>query len=140
MAQLKTARTDATVDDFIDGIENEGRREDCRTLLRIMKRVTGKEPAMWGASIVGFGSYHYRYESGRQGDWFLTGFSPRKQNLTLYMMAGFDRYASLMAGLGKHATGKSCLHVKRLSDIDLGVLEELVSASVEHMRKRHPTD
>jgi len=140
VAQLKTARTDASVDDFIDGIEDEGRREDCRTLLRLMARVTERGPAMWSASIVGFGSYHYRYESGREGDWFLTGFSPRKQNLTLYIMAGFDRYASLLARLGRHDTGKSCLYVKRLSDIDLDVLEELVAASVEHMRNRHPTD
>jgi hypothetical protein len=140
MAKLKTARTGESVGDFIDGIENDGRREDCDKLLRIMKRVTGREPAMWGESIVGFGSYHYRYESGREGDWFLTGFSPRKQNLTVYIMAGFDRYASLLARLGRHTTGKSCLYVKKLSDIDLGALEELVSASVEHLRKRYPTD
>jgi hypothetical protein len=139
MAQLETARTDASVDDFIDGIDDGGRREECRTVLRLMKRVTGRDPAMWGATIVGFGSYHFTYDSGREGDWFLTGFSPRKRSLTLYVMAGFDRWKSLMARLGKHTTGKSCLYIKRLSDIDLDVLEELVSASVEHMRNRYPS-
>lgn len=140
MAQLKTVRTDARVDDFIDGIESEGRRGDCRTVLDIMRRVTGGEPAMWGESIVGFGSYHYTYDTGREGDWFLAGFSPRRQNLTLYVMAGLGRWQPLMARLGKHTTGKSCLYVRKLSDIDLEVLEELVSASVAHMRKRYPTD
>ena len=138
MAQLKTARTDARVDAFIDAIANESRREDCRALLRVMKKVTGEKPAMWGSSIVGFGSYHYKYASGREGDWFLTGFSPRKQNLTLYIMAGFDRYEALMAKLGRHTTGKSCLYVKRLGDLDLDMLRELITASVEHMRTHHP--
>jgi hypothetical protein len=94
---------------------------------------------MWGPSIVGFGSYQYTYESGREGDWFLTGFSPRKQNLTLYIMAGFERWDDLMAKLGRHTTGKSCLYVKRLSDIDAKVLKELVTASVKHMKSRHPS-
>jgi hypothetical protein len=137
MAELKTARTNESADAFIDAIEDEPRREDCRTLLRLMKTVTGEKPAMWGPSIVGFGSYHYRYESGREGDWFLTGFSPRKRSLTLYIMAGFDRYDALLAKLGRHSTGKSCLYVKRLSDIDLDVLTELVAASLGHMRKHH---
>jgi len=139
MAELKTARTDASVDAFLDAIEDESRREDCRTLLRIMKQATRAEPAMWGPSIVGFGSYHYKYESGREGDWFLTGFSPRKQNLTLYIMAGFDRYEELMSKLGRHSTGKSCLYVKRLSDLDMKVLKELVTASVRHMKSKYPS-
>ena len=98
-----------------------------------MKRAVGAEPKMWGPSIVGFGHYHYKYASGRENDWFLAGFSPRKQDLTLYIMAGFDRYDALMTKLGKHKTGKSCLYLKRLADVDVAVLEELISASVKHM-------
>jgi hypothetical protein len=100
-----------------------------------MSDATKAEPSMWGASILGFGNYHYKYESGREGDWFLTGFSPRKRELSLYIMAGFERYNALMKKLGKHRTGKSCLYIKRLSDVDINVLSELVVASVEHMRK-----
>jgi hypothetical protein len=105
--------------------------------VEIMKRATKAEPRMWGAAIVGFGDYRYKYASGREGDWFLAGFSPRKRDLTLYIVAGFDRYASLMARLGKHSTGKSCLYVKRLADIDTVVLEELVTESVRHMQEKH---
>ncbi|HMB70372.1 MAG TPA: DUF1801 domain-containing protein [bacterium] len=134
MTELKTQRTDASVEDFLDGVEDADRREDCRTLVRIMKKVTGSAPAMWGSSIVGFGSYRYRYASGRQGEWFLTGFSPRKRDLTLYIMAGFSRYEDLLAKLGKHRHGKSCLYVKRLADIDRKALEALVAASVKHLK------
>lgn len=137
MATLKTAPTDASVEAFLGTVEDEARRDDCRTVLDLMQRVTGEPPQMWGDSIVGFGSYHYVYDSGREGDWFLTGFSPRKRSLTLYIMAGFDRYDELMERLGKHKTGKSCLYVNRLSDIDMDVLEELVRQSVEHMRKTY---
>jgi len=137
MAELKTKRTQASVSAFLDAVENEQRRADCRTVLNLMRAVTGEEPKMWGPSMVGFGSYHYKYASGREGDWFVTGFSPRKQDLTLYIMAGFDRYDELMAKLGKYKTGKSCLYLKRLSDVDLGVLRELVTASVEAMRQGH---
>ena len=140
MAQLKTVRSGKSVHAFLKGIRDERQQDDAMRLLQIMKRATGTKPAMWGPSIVGFGSYHYRYESGREGDWFLTGFSPRKQNLTLYIMAGFDRYDALMAELGKHTTGKSCLYVKRLADIDMDVLTELVTASVEHMKSRYPAE
>jgi Domain of unknown function (DU1801) len=139
VAEPKTARNDASVDAFIDAIEDDARRDDCRTLVRIMKQAVGVAPAMWGPSIVGFGSYHYKYESGREGDWFLAGFSPRKQNLTLYIMAGFERYETLMAKLGRHTTGKSCLYIKRLSDIDTKVLKELVTASARHMKSRYPS-
>lgn len=138
MAELKTQRTDASVDAFIDAIEDEARREECRVILRIMKQATRSEPAMWGPSIVGFGSYDYRYDSGREGKWFLTGFSPRKQNLTLYIMPGFERYGPLMKKLGKHSTGKSCLYIKRLSDVDTAVVKELVSESVKYLRGRYP--
>ena len=137
MAELKTRRTEASVDAFLEGVVDETRREDCRTLLRIMKRVAGAEPRMWGPSMVGFGSYHYKYASGREGDWFLTGFAPRKQDLTLYLMSGFGGHEKLMSRLGKYKTGKSCLYVKRLADIDLAVLEQLVSASVKHTKQMY---
>ena len=133
MAKLKTQKTNASVSAFLKSIADDDRRKDCQTLVRVMKRAVGAEPKMWGSSIVGFGHYHYRYASGRENDWFLAGFSPRKQDLTLYIMAGFDRYDALMAKLGKHKTGKSCLYIKRLADVDVAVLEELISASVKHM-------
>jgi hypothetical protein len=98
-----------------------------------MKQVTGEEPEMWGESIVGFGSYHYKYKSGREGDWFVTGFSPRAQNLTLYIMSGFDEYDQLMSRLGKYKTGKSCLYITKIDDVDQEVLKELVNKSVKHM-------
>lgn len=98
-----------------------------------MQEVTGAEPRLWGSSIVGFGDYHYKYESGREGDWFVTGFSPRKQNLTLYIMAGFDNYDQLLSRLGKYKTGKSCLYINKLDDVDLDVLKELVAQSAAHM-------
>jgi hypothetical protein len=139
MSELKTQPHDGSVDAFLDGIEPEGRREDCRAVAQLMREVTGEEPVLWGPSIVGFGSYHYRYESGREGDWFLTGFAPRKQALTLYIMAGFPRFDELMERLGKYKTGKSCLYVKRLDDLDLDVLRELVTRSVEHMRATYPS-
>jgi hypothetical protein len=138
MAENKPQRTGASVTAFLNAIADEERRKDCRTVARLMQEVTGEKPAMWGPSIVGFGRYHYRYESGREGDWFLAGFAPRKQDLTLYITAGFDRYAALMKRLGKHKTGRSCLYIKRLSDIDEGVLRDLVAASVRHMRSVNP--
>lgn len=137
MTTLKTARTTASVQRFLKTVADERRRAECQTILRIMKRITRQDPAMWGTSIVGFGSYHYRYASGREGDWPLTGFSPRKQALTIYVMAGFKRYPELMRRLGKHSTGSSCLYVKRLDDIDLGVLEELIRESVAHMKRTY---
>ena len=137
MAEPKTKRNDASVDDFINCVENEKKRADSRALIDLMRAATGEEPVMWGASIVGFGSYHYVYASGREGDWPLTGVSPRKQSLTLYIMPGFDRYESLMARLGKHRTGKSCLYVNRLDDVDPEVLRELVESSVAYMRERY---
>lgn len=135
MAELKTRPTKVSIDTFLERIADEARRGDCRTLVRLMKRATGERPTMWGPSMVGFGSYHYRYASGHEGDCFLAGFAPRKRELTLYIMSGFDRYNALMARLGKFRTGKACLYVKRLDDIDLAVLEELVSASVKHLKQ-----
>ena len=137
MAELKTRPNQKSVDRFLAGVDNESRREDARTVCEIMQEITGDEPEMWGDSIVGFGSYHYIYDSGREGDWFQTGFSPRKQNLTLYIMPGFARYGELLSKLGKHKTGKSCLYINRLSDVDLNVLRELIEKSVEHVRSRH---
>jgi len=137
MADLKTAPTKASVRKFLDAVTDDQRRRDCDTLLRLMKRITRKNPVMWGPSIVGFGTYHYHYASGREGDWMLTGFSPRKQALTVYIMAGFTRYAALMKKLGRHSTGSSCLYLKRLEDVDLDVLEELIRESVRHLRQAH---
>ncbi len=133
MAELKTKRINRSVTAFLDAIPDPGRRRDCRAVLRIMKDATKATPRMWGTSIVGFGSYHYRYASGREGDWFVAGFSPRKQSLTLYVMSGFARYDDLMGRLGTHTTGKSCLYIKRLEDVDLGVLRQLVRESVRHV-------
>jgi hypothetical protein len=137
MAELKTKRNDQSVEEFLSGVADEKRRRDCFTVMELMKEATGAEPVMWGGSIVGFGSYHYRYESGREGDWFLTGFSPRKQSLTLYVMAGFERYGALLKRLGKYKTGKSCLYVNRLDDVDLTTLRELIEQSVEHVARTY---
>ena len=136
MAEPKTKKTDASVEAFLDAVADPRRREDARAVLALMKRITGEEPKMWGPSIVGFGSYTYTYASGRTGDWPIAGFSPRKQALTLYVMPGFEKDADLMKRLGKHKTGKSCLYLNRLADVDAGVLEELVRRSVERMRNR----
>jgi hypothetical protein len=138
LADLKTQPNNRSVEDFLNRIEDENKRLDSFKLLELMQSVTGKQPRMWGDSIVGFGSYHYRYASGREGDWFLAGFSPRKQSLTLYIMAGFDQYQSLMAGLGRYTTGKSCLYVKKLDDIDYDTLRELVRLSAEHVARTNP--
>jgi hypothetical protein len=134
MAELKTKATQASVSEFLNAVEDDERRKDCKTVAKIMQKATGAKPKMWGPSIIGFGDHHYKYASGRELDWFLTGFSPRKKDLTLYIMPGFARYNDLMASLGKHSTGKSCLYIKRLSDVDTDVLEKLVTESVEHMK------
>ncbi len=134
MAELKTKKNDGDVEAFIDGIDPK-KQDDCRTILAMMKDITGEEPAMWGESIIGFGSYHFKYASGREGDWMLTGFSPRKQNFSLYIMAGFDQYEPLMEQLGKHKTGKSCLYINKLADIDQDILRELITRSIAHTEK-----
>ena len=135
MAELKTKPTKQSVEDFVDAIKDEQQKKDCRTVSRIMKRVTRANPKMWSSGVVGFGSYHYKYASGREGDWFLTGFAPRKQNLTLYIMSGFKKYSVLLKRLGKHKIGGSCLYVKRLDDVDMDVLTQLIEESVAHVRK-----
>ncbi|HKQ72275.1 MAG TPA: DUF1801 domain-containing protein [Blastocatellia bacterium] len=135
MAELKTKRNEASVDEFLNAIKDEQVREDCRTIADIMQKATKATPQMWGTSIVGFGNYHYKYASGREGDWMLTAFSPRKQNITLYIYGGFEGHDELMAQLGKHSCGKACIYIKRLSDIHLPTLKKLINASVKHMVK-----
>ena len=138
MAEPKTKKNRASVKAFIDSIDDEQKRRDSRVIMKLMKDATGNRPAMWGHNIVGYGSYHYTYASGREGDWFLTGFSPRKQNLTLYIMSGFDAYEPMLDRLGKHSTGKSCLYVKRLEDVDTSILRDLIEASVSHVEATNP--
>lgn len=139
MAKNKTEPTKASVTGFINSIDDPQRKADVRKVASIMRKVTGKRAKMWGSSIVGFGTYHYRYDSGREGDFMLTGFSPRKQALTIYIMSGFAKYGALMKKLGKHKTGKSCLYIKRLSDVDEAVLQRLIEESVKYMRKNYET-
>ncbi len=134
MAELKTKLNDRSVLKFLNGIKDEQRRQDCLAILGMMKKATRSEPKMWGSSIVGFGSYHYVYESGREGDWFMTGFSPRKQNLTFYLMGGFEQHDALLKKLGKHKTGKGCLYINKLQDVDLSTLRTLIERSVKHTR------
>ena len=135
MVELKTKLTDASVDKFLKAIKDEQTRADCYQIVEIMKNATKAEPKMWGTSIVGFGDYHYKYASGQENDWFLVGFSPRKQNLTLYLMGGFDENKDLLKSLGKHSLGKGCLYVKTLEDVDTKVLKKLVSETVRRMKK-----
>jgi hypothetical protein len=129
VAELKTKPTEQSVTDFLNKIPDAERREDCFTVAKLMEEITGSKPKMWGPSIVGFGSFHYKYASGREGDWLVIGFSPRKQDLTLYIMMGFEKHGALMKQLGKHKTGKSCLYIKKLSDIHLPILKKLIKAS-----------
>ncbi len=134
---MKTIPTTKNVTDFLNTIENSKRKSDCFTVLELMKSCTNSEPVMWGPSIVGFGTYHYKYESGREGDFMLTGFSPRKQNLTLYIMSGFSKHPELMEKLGKYKTGKSCLYINNLDHINLKVLEELIKKSITYIANKY---
>ena len=133
VSDLKTKPTRKSVKKFLLSLEHKKRRADALQLLSLFEKVTKQKPVLWGNNIVGFGSYHYKYASGREGDWFVAGFSPRKANLTLYIMAGFSQYKELLAKLGKHKTGKSCLYIKRLADVDLAILRQLVEDSVAHV-------
>jgi len=135
MSEVKTKPTNDNVEAFLNGVTDEKKRKDAFAILDLMQEATKAEPRMWGSSIIGFGSYHYKYASGREGDMFLTGFSPGKRNLTLYIMPGFELYGPLLKALGKHKTGKSCLYINKLDDIDLPTLKELVERSVAHMIK-----
>jgi hypothetical protein len=137
VAELKTRQTEASVAEYLKAIEDPGRREDCMAISELMRRVTRQEPKMWGSAIVGFGSYHYKYESGHEGDACLVGFSSRKAEISLYIMAGFDSRDELLAELGKHKVGKACLYIKRLSDIKVPVLEKLIKASFAESLRRH---
>lgn len=144
VAELKTQKNDADVEDFLNQVEHEGKREDSFKLLELMQQVTGLEPKMWGDSIIGFGQYHYRYATGHEGDAGLVGFSPRKQNLTLYLMGcyvnpGDKKYDKLFQRLGKHKLGKSCLYINKLSDVDLDVLKDLIKESFEDLKKFYPS-
>ena len=134
MAENKTQRNDGDVLAYLTSVENKRRREDSLVVMKMMEAVTGEPAEMWGTAIVGFGNYHYRYASGREGDFMLTGFAPRKAALTLYIMGGHERYQELMARLGKHRTGRACLYINKLADVDLDVLRELIAESVEYMR------
>ncbi|GAA4855950.1 DUF1801 domain-containing protein [Luteimonas vadosa] len=138
MAELKTKPGTESVAAFIDAVEDEGKRKDCKALVAMMRKATGCKPVLWGGAMVGFDRYRYRYDSGREGEWFIVGFAPRKQTLSVYIMPGFEAFSELRAKLGKHSTGRSCLYIKRLADVDMDVLEALIEASVVVMRTRHP--
>jgi hypothetical protein len=139
MAENKTKPTKRSVTAFINGIDDKQKRADVKKVAVMMRKATGARATMWGPGIVGYGQYHYQYASGREGDFMLTGFSPRKQALTVYIIPGFKPFDSMMKKLGKYKTGKSCLYITRLSDVDESVLERLISASVKHMRKNYET-
>ena len=131
MAELKTKKTEQSVEEFLNAIADEQTRQDCFNIVKLMQKATKAKPKMWGPSIVGFGDYHYKYESGRENDWFLVGFSPRKQNVALYGL-GITRQPELVQKLGKYKTGKSCLYIKRLADVDQKVLKDLIELSIAH--------
>ena len=135
---LKTRVNEASVTGFLDSVADEQRRRDSYEILEMMKQITGEEPKMWGASIIGFGSYHYTGKGGREGDWMRTGFSPRKQNLVLYLMGGLESHADLLSRLGKYTTGVGCLYIKKLEDVDRQLLEELIRLSYAQMKQQHP--
>lgn len=137
MAEQKTKPTAVSVDSFLGKVSDEKVRDDCYALIKIMRKITGEGPKMWGPSIVGFGKYHYQYDSGHEGDSCLTGFSPRKQNITLYVMPGFANHTDLLQKLGKHKAGKGCLYIKKLNDVDRGTLEKLIKQSVDFLNDKY---
>ena len=136
MAELKTKLNDGDVLEFLNSVEHEQRRKDGLEVLELMQEATGEQPKMWGTSIVGFGSYHYKYKSGQEGDWMEVGFSPRKQSMSLYIMSGFSAYGELLAKLGKHKTGKSCLYINKMEDVDKDILKDLIKRSVAFIRSK----
>lgn len=138
-AENKTKPTSVKPQDFVEAVEHEGRREDARRMLEIFKETTGLAPRMWGPSLIGYGRYHYVYESGREGEFFMTGFSPRKSNLVLYIMPGYLDLTKKLEKLGKHKLGKSCLYINRLSDVDEQVLAEIIDYGVQYMRAKYET-
>ena len=135
MSENKTKKTNESIEKYINSIKDENVKKDCYTIIKLMQSITQKEPKMWGSSIIGFGDYHYKYASGREGDFFLTGFSPRKQNLALYLMGGLENQKDKLKKLGKHKTGKSCLYIKSLEDIDKKVLKEDADLAPVWIRK-----
>ncbi len=137
MAELKTRKNDRSVDGFIASLDDERKRRASHTLVALMRDITGSEPSMWGENIVGFGKYRFKYASGREIDWMLTGFSPRKRALSIYVMTGFDGQDEIMGALGKHKTGKSCLYVNKLDDIDMDALRRLLEASVSRLVEKY---
>ena len=139
MAELKTKPGNASVTDFVAGIADPQKRNDCKKIAKMMRDATGKRAKMWGSSIVGYGSYDYTYASGRSGTWMEVGFSPRAQNITVYIMPGFKPFGGLLKKLGKHKTSKSCLYLKRLADVDEKVLAKLIAESVKEIRRRYPS-
>ncbi|MBL8132967.1 MAG: DUF1801 domain-containing protein [Anaerolineae bacterium] len=138
MAEGKTRQTDQSVEAFLAAVEDEAKRADCQTLVALMQAVSGEPPKMWGDTMVGFGKYHYKYASGHEGDSFWVGFSPRKQNLTLYLSSGLAEHDALLSRLGKHKIGKSCLYVNKLKDVDMTVLRQMVESTVAYMRGNYP--
>ncbi len=137
MAVLKTKETDENVNTFLNTVEDEQKRKDCFSLVEIIQHATGLPPKMWGTAIIGFGSYHYKYESGHEGDMCVIGFSPRKQNIVLYGMGGAERHHDLLQNLGKHKTGKGCLYINKLSDVNENVLEKIIKASFDYIKTKH---
>lgn len=137
MAKNKTQPTEQSVKSFIDSLDDQQKIADSYSLIELMKEVTGCEPKMWGPSIIGFDQYHYNYESGREGDWLKTGFSPRKREFSIYIMSGFAKHDQLMKKLGNHRTGKSCLYVKKLEDINMDVLRDLVQESIKYVDEKY---
>lgn len=137
MSGNKTVETDASVENFIHSVDKEQTRRDCWDLIAMMQEITGCQPKMWGSSMIGFGSYHYKYESGREGDMLVTGFSPRKAALALYVMPGFEAFEKKLEKLGSYKTGKSCLYLKNLEVVDRDVLHEIISTSVDIMKSRY---
>lgn len=137
MAELKTRPNDKSVAEFIDAVEPEWKRDDAREVLNLLQKITGEEPVMWGDSIVGFGNYHYKYESGRELDWFLAGFSPRKTSMTIYMMGGFEGHDQYLEKLGKFKKSVGCLYIKKMADVDMGILEQMTIKSIETIKKRY---
>lgn len=140
MAELKTKLNDASVDDFLNAIKDEQVRQDCWAIAEMMQKATKAAPKMWGPSIVGFGNHRYKYPNGREMDWMVIAFSPRKQNITLYLATEFEGRDELLAALGSHSCGKSCLYIKRLSDVHLPTLKKLVKASIKHVLKTNPPE
>lgn len=137
MAELKTKPTKVIVEKFLEAVKDERKREDSFAVMEMMKKITKEQPKMWGPSIVGFGKYHYKYESGHEGDMCIAGFSPRKQALTIYLVPDSLKYEPLMKKLGKYKTGKSCLYIKKLDDVDLKVLEKLIERSYKYMKGKY---